>query len=251
MNEYKTEILRRIEIKRKRIRERRRSALSLSYPLALLFVFLLLFFPGRQIFFPRTDARNAPFVDSNPVASREYTDLMRTFLPGLGVSFPDRPHPGKDLPNGTLLNPSPDSACSDGGYGGGTDALIEGALPVLECDFGPSRYSTAEGTVDFAKLILDALRYGEGAVYTLADVLPQERSVPRVYGRSLSSEECSLFRWHTGDGAYLVVSHTNRDGKVTLLFPILCELLSDAKPIPRRLTEETLAKIETNETENT
>lgn len=59
------------------------------------------------------------------------------------------------------------------------------------------------------------------------------------------TREFSLFRWQTGEGAYLFVTPVEiESGKIAFLFPVLCEVISDAKPIPRRLTEEALAALE-------
>ena len=228
---YKAEVLKRIDAKRETVREKRRSALSLAYPLALLFTCLLLFFPGM----PGAAKRKPLFgtvYDSNPVYGGA------SLLPSIEWN-----HRVSETLLGEKIEPGYD----------GFPHLTDSATPMQS---NPDVIGGNE---------TDALRYGEAVRFDLAGgvpesperskdrycvgTLPLHRAFLRTPASVLITRTASLFRWQTGNGAYLFVAPAEKSGKVAFLFPILCEVISDAKPIPRRLTEETLAALPPTEKE--
>lgn len=226
MDFYKAEVLKRIDAKRETVREKRRSALSLAYPLALLFTCLLLFFPGMP-----GAAKQKPLFgtvyDSNPVyggasllPSIEWNHRVSETLLG------EKIEPGYDGFPHLTDSATPMQSKPDVIGGNETDALRYGEAV---------RFDLAGGVPESPERSKD--RYSVGT-------LPLHRAFLRTPASVLITRTASLFRWHTGNGAYLFVAPAEKSGKVAFLFPILCEVISDAKPIPRRLTEETLAVIE-------
>ena len=236
---YKAEVLKRIDAKRETVREKRRSALSLAYPLALLFTCLLFFFPGIRT---AGSPRPTPLTD---VMGGRVFDSPTTY-PSNGLL----PAIEWDLRvSETLLGEK-----TDPGFGGSSHLTDSAAHMYSQPQFNQIGGSET-----------DALRYGEAVRFDLAggvpesperskdrygvETLPLHRAFLRTPASVLITRTASLFRWQTGNGAYLFVAPAEKSGKVAFLFPILCEVISDAKPIPRRLTEETLAALPPTEEE--
>ena len=244
---YKAEVLKRIDAKRETVREKRRSALSLAYPLALLFTCLLFFFPGIRTVGPdRPTPSTNYFMGGKTFDSpSEYPGSSEIALPSIEQFF--------HIPE-TLLGEK-----TDPGFGGSSHPTDSAAHMKSQPQFNQIGGSET-----------DALRYGEAVRFDLAggvpeilepskghygggtdprSVLPLHRAFLRAPAAVLITRTVSLFRWQTGNGAYLFVAPAEKSGKVTFLLPILCEVISDAKPIPRRLTEETLAALPPTEEE--
>ena len=236
MDFYKAEVLKRIDAKREAVRDKRRSALSLAYPLALLFTCLLLFLPGMR-------TAESP----RPTPSRDYME-GRVF--DSSTTYPS---------NGLLPAIEWDLRVSETLLGEKTAPVLDGSSHLTDSATPMQSGSDAIGGSGET----DALRYGEALYFNLAGGAPETPEPSRDhYGVKTSrsglpvrrafrdpaavlvTREFSLFRWQTGEGAYLFVTPAEKSGKVAFLFPILCEVISDAKPIPRRLTEETLAALE-------
>ncbi len=240
---YKAEVLKRIDAKRETVREKRRSALSLAYPLALLFTCLLFFFPGIRTVGP-----------DRLVPSTDYRE--------------EKPHDSMTVNHGSSGIPLPPTEqffrVSETLLGEKTDPVLDGSSHLTDSATPVQSGSDAIGGSE-----TDALRYGEAVCFNLAGGAPETSEPSRDhYGVKASrsglpvrrafrdpaavlvTREFSLFRWQTGEGAYLFVTPVGKEsGKIAFLFPVLCEVISDAKPIPRRLTEETLAALPPTEEE--
>ena len=243
---YKAEVLKRIDAKRETVREKRRSALSLAYPLALLFTCLLFFFPGIRTVGPDRLVPSTDYIGEKP------HDSMTVNHGSSGIPLPSIEQFFRV--SETLLGEKTDPAF------GGSSHLTDSAAHMKS----QPQFNQIGGSKT------DALRYGEAVHFDLAggvpeilepskdhygggtdprSVLPLHRAFLRAPAAVLITRTVSLFRWQTGNGAYLFVAPAEKSGKVTFLFPILCEVISDAKPIPRRLTEETLAALPPTEEE--
>lgn len=237
---YKAEVLKRIDAKRETVREKRRSALSLAYPLALLFTCLLFFFPGIRTVGPDRLIPSIDYIEGKP------HDSMTVNHGSSGIPLPSIEQFFRV--SETLLGEK-----TDPGFGGSSHLTDSAAHLKSQPQFNQIGGSKT-----------DALRYGEAVHFDLAggvpeilepskdhygggtdprSALPLHRAFLRAPAAVLITRTVSLFRWQTGNGAYLFVAPAEKSGKVTFLFPILCEVISDAKPIPRRLTEETLAAL--------
>ena len=238
---YKAEVLKRIDAKRETVREKRRSALSLAYPLALLFTCLLFFFPGIRTVGPDRLVPSPDYIEENP------HDSMTVNHGSSGIPLP--PTEQFFRVSETLLGEKTDPTFD------GSTLLTDSAAHMY---FQP-QFNQIGGSKT------DALRYGDAVRFDLAggvpesperskdrygvETLPLHRAFLRTPASVLITRTASLFRWQTGNGAYLFVTPAEKSGKVAFLFPILCEVISDAKPIPRRLTEETLAALPPTEEE--
>ena len=243
---YKAEVLKRIDAKRETVREKRRSALSLAYPLALLFTCLLFLFPGIRTVGPDRLIPSTDYIEEKPHDSMTVNHgSSRIPLHSIEQFF---------RVSETLLGEKTDPAF------GGSSHLTDSAAHLKS----QPQFNQIGGSKT------DALRCGEAVHFDLAggvpeilepskdhygggtdprSVLPLHRAFLRAPAAVLITRTVSLFRWQTGNGAYLFVAPAEKSGKVTFLFPILCEVISDAKPIPRRLTEETLAALPPTEEE--
>ncbi|MBR4336446.1 MAG: hypothetical protein IKP74_08335 [Clostridia bacterium] len=238
---YKAEVLKRIDAKRETVREKRRSALSLAYPLALLFTCLLFFFPGIRTVGPDRLIPSTDYIEENP------HDSMTVNHGSSGIPLPSTEQFFRV--SETLLGEKIDPGFD------GSSHLTDSAAHM----YSQPQFNQIGGSET------DALRYGEAVRFDLAGgvpesperskdrygvgTLPLHRAFLRTPAAVLVTREFSLFRWQTGEGAYLFVTPAEKSGKVAFLFPILCEVISDAKPIPRRLTEETLAALPPTEEE--
>lgn len=256
---YKAEVLKRIDAKRETVREKRRSALSLAYPLALLFTCLLFFFPGIRTVGPDRLIPSTDYIEEKP------HDSMTVNHGSSGISLPSIEQFFRV--SETLLGEKTDPAS------GGSSHMTDSAA-LYDAVYSWSGLSDSPYTIIICTPVVylnddritDALRYGEAVEYDLAGEAPT--TVRSIRGRRIAklflsgprrafrdpasvliTRTVSLFRWQTGNGAYLFVAPAEKSGKVAFLFPILCEVISDAKPIPRRLTEETLAALPPTEEE--
>ena len=204
---YKEEVLARISKKQDDIRTRRRSRLSLVYPFAVAFAFLLLF--------------PIPWI----------TGVPRT------VSRPDGSHYSyqttNEYPKATDLSSYAEASLPE--------KPVSSLRDAEEAGFGGSDLTdSAKPTTSFYFVAFSDL-----SVITPNRTEAVGRVEPIRFGQTelVSRNGVSIARWQTRDGAYLLFSSGTEGRGFTPFFPLLCEVMTDGKPIARRLTEEALATI--------